>query len=58
MDITETDLPDAAVHAYLRLLELNLGSWKPTVAEWLHSEDAEPSLKQLLVLVPCSPTLH
>jgi hypothetical protein len=56
MDTTE--LPDAAIHAYLRLMELNMASWKPQVAEWLHSEDAEPSLKQLLVMVPCSPTLH
>jgi hypothetical protein len=53
-----TDLPEAAIHAYLRLMELNMGSWKPKVAEWLHSEDAEPQLKQLLVMVPCSPTLH
>jgi hypothetical protein len=52
------DLPDAAINAYLRLMELNMASWKPQVAAWLHSEDAEPSLKQLLALVPCSPTLH
>jgi hypothetical protein len=59
MDTTDTtDLTVAAIHAYFRLIELNMASWKPQVAEWLHSEDAEDSLKQLLVLVPCSPTLH
>lgn len=52
------DLPDAAINAYLRLMEINLASWQPQVAEWLHSDDAGPSLKQLLALVPCSPTLH
>ena len=51
-------LPDEAVHAYLKLIELNMTSWKPQVAEWLHSEGAEPSLKQLLAIVPCSPTVH
>lgn len=52
------ELPDAAINAYLRLIEINMASWKPQVAEWLHSDDAAPSLKQLLALVPCSPTLH
>lgn len=48
----------AAVLAYQRLLQLNWESWKPEVADWLHSEDAEPVLKELLVAVPCSATLH
>ena len=48
----------AAVLAYQRLLQLNWESWKPEVAEWLHSEDAEPVLKELLVAVPCSATVH
>jgi hypothetical protein len=52
------ELPEAAIHAYLRLIELNLGSWKPQVAEWLHSEEAEAPLKELLAMVPCSPTVH
>jgi hypothetical protein len=42
----------------LRLIELNLGAWRPHVAEWLHSPEAEAPLKELLILVPCSPTLH
>jgi len=52
------NLPDGAIHAYLKLIELNMTSWQPQVAEWLHSEDAEPSLKELLAIVPCSPTIH
>jgi hypothetical protein len=52
------ELPEAAIHAYLRLIELNFGSWKPQVAEWLHSEEAEAPLRELLAMVPCSPTLH
>lgn len=48
----------AAVLAYQRLLQLNWESWKPEVADWLHSEDAEPVLKELLVAVPCSATVH
>ena len=59
MDGTEKiELPDAAIQAYLRLMELNLASWRPHIAEWLHSEEAEAPLKELLTLVPCSPTLH
>ena len=48
----------AAVVAYQKLLQLNWQVWKPEVAAWLHSEDAEPVLKELLVAVPCSATLH
>jgi hypothetical protein len=49
---------DAAIVAYQRLIELNFGLWKPEVADWLHSEDAKPVLKELLVYVPCSNTIH
>jgi hypothetical protein len=52
------ELPEASIQAYLRLMELNLGSWKPHVAAWLHSQEAEEPLKHLLVMVPCSPTVH
>lgn len=59
MDGTDRiELPDASIQAYLRLIELNLGAWRPHVAEWLHSPEAEAPLKELLILVPCSPTLH
>ena len=52
------EIPEPVLHAYLRLIELNFGSWKPQVAAWLHSPEAEASLKELLAMVPCSPTLH
>lgn len=52
------ELPAVAVHAYLKLIELNMTSWRPQVAEWLHSADAEEPLKQLLANVPCSATIH
>ena len=48
----------AALLAYQQLMQLNLESWRPEVAEWLHSEDAEPVLKDLLVAVPCPRTIH
>ena len=55
---THEEIPAAAVQAYLRLIELNMGSWKPQVAAWLHSQEAEAPLRELLVMIPCSPTLH
>ena len=50
--------PAAALLAYQQLMQLNLESWRPEVAEWLHSEEAEPVLKDLLVAVPCASTIH
>jgi hypothetical protein len=47
-----------ALLAYQRLLQLNWESWRPEVAEWLHSEEARPVLKGLLAAVPCPVTLH
>jgi hypothetical protein len=52
------ELRPAAIHAYLELIALNLGSWRPDVAAWLHSEDGESALRALLAAVPCSPTVH
>ena len=51
-------VPETVLIAYQRLLQLNLESWKPEVADWLHSEAAEPVLKELLASVPCPNTLH
>ena len=48
----------AVMRAWQQLLQLNLESWKPEVAEWLHSEEAQPELREFLALVPCSTTLH
>jgi hypothetical protein len=52
------ELPEASIEAYLRLIELNVGSWQPHVSAWLRSPEAEATLKELLSLVTCSPTLH
>jgi len=51
-------VPSAVINAHLQLMALNFQSWKPDVEKWLHSEEAAPSLQQLLAHVPCSPTLH
>jgi hypothetical protein len=51
-------LNDAAIHAYLELIELNMGSWRPEISAWLHSGESAAALNQLLALVPCSPTVH
>ncbi len=58
IEMETTELPDVAIHAYLKLIELNMASWKPHVSEWLHSGEAEAPLKQLLEHVPCSATIH
>ena len=52
------NVPEAVVNAHFQLIAINLGSWKPEVEEWLHSEEAEPSLQQLLAHVPCVPAIH
>lgn len=52
------EIPAVSVQAYIKLIELNLAAWKPDVENWLHSEEASPALRELLALVPCSPTLH
>ena len=51
-------VPEAVIQAFQKLIQLNMESWKPEVADWLHSEDAEPELKELLEMVPCSITIH
>ena len=53
-----TGLPAVAVHAYFKLIELNMTSWRPQVAEWLHSAAAEEPLRELLTHVPCPATIH
>ena len=53
-----TELDDIAIHAYLELISLNLGSWRPEIDAWLHSEASAPALARLLANVPCSPTIH
>lgn len=51
-------LDDAAIHAYLELIALNMRAWRPEVAEWLHSDEGADALEKLLAIVPCSPVIH
>ena len=51
-------IPQASVEAYRQLLVLNLESWKPEVADWLHSKEAKAVLADILLHVPCAPTIH
>jgi len=46
------------INAWYQLLRLNLTSHQPRVTEWLHSEEADPVLKQLLANVPCAGLMH
>ena len=54
----ETYMSAASIQALHQLFQINLQHYKSEVAEWLHSEEAEPVLNQILVNVPCSETLH
>ena len=52
------NVPGAVISAHMWLIALNFQSWKPQVEKWLLSAEAERSLQDLLVNVPCSRTLH
>ena len=54
----ETTIPAASIDAWRQLMALNMQLYKPEVSDWLHSEEAEPVLTQILLNVPCSETLH
>ena len=54
----ENYVPEAVVEAYRQLVALNSERHKPEFQDWLHSEEAEPVLTQILLHVPCSQTLH
>jgi hypothetical protein len=58
MEMVTGYAPEAVIQAYRRLIQLNMESWKPEVNDWLHSEEAEPVLEELLAMVPCSGTVH
>jgi hypothetical protein len=58
MEPTSNQLPPEAVNAWYQLMQLNLTSHQPQFMEWLHSENADPVLKQLLVNVPCAGAVH
>jgi len=48
----------AAIHAYLELIALNMRAWQPEVSAWIHSDEGSVALGELLAIVPCSPTIH
>ncbi len=54
----EDYIPAASLEAWRQLYALNMQMNKPDFTDWLHSEEAEPVLQQILVNVPCSETLH
>ena len=54
----ENYIPAECVEAYRQLMALNLQSYKPEVEEWLHSEEAEAVLAELLLYVPCPAIVH
>jgi hypothetical protein len=58
MDTPDNQPPIEVIQAWQQLVMLNLESYKPQVTDWLHSEDAKPVLKQLLVNVPCAGRIH
>ena len=58
METTTNQAPQAVILAYQQLIKLNLELYKPEVADWLHSEEAEPVLKAMLVHVPCAGNIH
>jgi hypothetical protein len=58
VETTTHQAPQAVILAYQQLIQLNLELYKPEVADWLHSEDAEPVLKEMLVHVPCAGNIH
>ena len=58
MEAFTTQVPEAVIQAYQRLVQLNLELHKPEVEQWLHSEEAEPALKEMLVNVPCLGEIH
>jgi len=58
LETTTNQVPQAVILAYQQLIQLNLELYKPEVANWLHSEEAEPALKEMLVNVPCAGNIH
>ena len=58
VETTTNQAPQAVILAYQQLIQLNLELYKPEVADWLHSEKAEPVLKEMLVNVPCAGNIH
>lgn len=45
---------EGAMKAQLALLAINFSSWRPDINQWLHSEDSETSLREVLQHAPCT----
>jgi len=58
MEFTSHELPEEALQAWVELLQLNLTLHQPKVEAWLHSEEADPILKELLINVPCPAVIN
>ncbi|MEE4185997.1 MAG: hypothetical protein V2J12_09545 [Gammaproteobacteria bacterium] len=54
----EQYIPAVSLEAWRQLVALNLQRYQPEVTDWLHSDEAQPVLQQLLANVPCSMTVH
>jgi hypothetical protein len=52
------DIPPAVIQAYQKLLKINFELHKPEVRAWLHSEDSQPELKEMLENLPCLSEIH
>lgn len=58
MEQQSNEIPVTVIQAYQRLVQLNLELHKPEVEQWLHSEDAEPALREMLAHLPCLGQIH
>ena len=45
---------EGAMKAQLALLAINFSSWRSDINQWLHSEDSEASLREVLQYAPCT----
>ena len=45
---------EEAMKAQFALLVINFSSWRPDISQWLHSEDSETSLREVLQYAPCT----
>jgi len=58
MDDFKDELPEEVWQAHLDLLRLNMTLHHPQIRVWLHSEDAVPALKEMLINAPGLGAIH
>lgn len=58
MDEFYHEVPEAVLRANEELFRLNLELHDPEVAAWLHSAEAEPTLRELLLNAPGFGSIH